>query len=205
MSTDDDHDVDQPRFDWRRAVDRLEAVNPDVKAFLDEQDRRDRLARTAPVAGPLQGLPVGVKDLYRVDGLPTRAGSTLPEELFAGEQSWIVSQVCGAGGVVLGKTAMDEFAYCEPPPTRNPLDLTRSPDGSSGGSAAAVAAGICPAALGSQTLHSTIGPASACGIVGYKPSFGRWPFDGVGLSASFDTLGFLADDLASLTRVVSVL
>ena len=195
--------ADRPR--WVESLEGIEAAEPEVLAFLDEPNRRARLSHDTARDGALQGLPLAVKDLYRVDGLPTRAGSALPAELFAGPESWIVTTLRTAGAVVMGKTAMDEFGYCEPPPTRNPRDLSRSPDGSSGGSAAAVAAGMCPVALGSQTLHSTIGPAAYCGVVGYKPSFGRWPFDGVGAAPSFDTLGFLAADVATTTRVASVL
>jgi Asp-tRNA(Asn)/Glu-tRNA(Gln) amidotransferase A subunit family amidase len=205
MST-ENNPGETPRAPWSDAVDRLDRINPDILAFHHEPDRRARLERESPPAtGALGGMPLGVKDLYRVDGLPTTAGSALPAELFAGEESWIVSTLKAAGAVILGKTQMDEFAYCEPPPTRNPRDLRRTPDGSSGGSAAAVAAGICPAALGSQTLHSTIGPAAACGIVGYKPTYGRWAFDGVPTSPSFDTLGFLAPDVDTITRVAAVL
>ena len=109
------------------------------------------------------------------------------------------------GAVVVGKTAMDEFGYSEPPLTRNPRDLTRTPGGSSGGSAAAVATGMCPVALGSQCLLSTIVPASYCGVVGYVPSYGRWPYDGVAGAPSLDTLGFLGQNVETVTRVVSVL
>lgn len=205
MTSSDNDAAGKYRASWVEAVERLDAANTTVLAFLDEPDRRERLARDVPPDGPLHGVPVGVKDLYRVDGLPTAAGSALPAELFEGAQSWIVSVMRSAGAVVLGKTAMDEFAYCEPPPTRNPRDLTRTPDGSSGGSAAAVAAGMCPLALGSQTLHSTIGPAAYCGVVGYKASFGRWPFDGVPAAPSFDTIGLLADDVATVTRAATEL
>lgn len=205
MMSSDNGSADQNGAGWEEAVDRLEAANSSVLAFLPELDVSDRLGSDVPADGPLHALPVGVKDLYRVDGLATTAGSVLPPELFEGEQSWIVSLLRAAGAVVLGKTAMDEFAYCEPPPTRNPRDLTRTPDGSSGGSAAAVAAGMCPLALGSQTLHSTIGPAAYCGVVGYKASFGRWPFDGVFAAPSFDTLGFLAADVATVTRAARLL
>ena len=204
MST-DDHRTDVSRPSWADAVDRLEAIDPTILAFHPEPDVRGRLARQSLPEGPLHGLPLGVKDLYRVDGLPTTAGSALPPELFDGEQSWVVSLLRDAGAFVLGKTAMDEFGFSEQPPTRNPRDLSRTPDGSSSGSAAAVAAGICSVALGSQSLHSTIGPAAYCGVVGYKPSYDRWPFDGVPMSPSFDTLGILGVDVQAVTEVASVL
>ena len=155
------------------------------------------------VAGPLRGIPVGVKDLYRVDDLPTQAGSRLPAQTFEGAESVVVSRLRAAGASILGKTAMDEFAYCEPPSTRNPRDLRRTPGGSSGGSAAAVAAGMCPLAIGSQTLQSTIVPASYCGVVGYKPTFDRIPFNGVALAPSFNTVGFLASSVETLRFAVA--
>ncbi|MFP5327699.1 MAG: amidase family protein, partial [Acidimicrobiia bacterium] len=110
-----------------------------------------------------------------------------------------------AGCSVVGKTAMDEFAYCEPPATTNPLDSTRTPGGSSGGSAAAVAAGMCDLAIGSQTLQSTIVPAAYCGIVGFKPTFDRLPFDGVPLAPSFDTVGLFTPTVADLVAAVAAL
>lgn len=145
---------------------------------------------------------MGVKDLYRVDGLSTRAGSELPAELFAGPQSTVVTALRAAGARIIGKTAMDEFAYCEPPPTMNPRDPRRTPGGSSGGSAAAVAAGMCPIAVGSQTLQSIIVPAAYCGVVGYKPTYERIPYDGIALSPSIDTVGFCADSIKTIQKVM---
>ena len=156
------------------------------------------MARSTPLA-------VGVKDLYRVEGVPTRAGSRLPASVFEGEESLVVKKLKQAGAVVLGKTAMDEFAYCEPPSTKNPHDLRRTPGGSSGGSAAAVAAGICRLAVGSQTLQSIVVPAAYCGVVGYKPTFERLEFDGIPLAPSIDTVGFLAPTVADLHTGVSAL
>jgi Asp-tRNA(Asn)/Glu-tRNA(Gln) amidotransferase A subunit family amidase len=187
------------------ALGRLERLDPELEAFLPEPDRRGRLSASAPVDGPLRAMPVGVKDLYRVDGLPTTAGSRLPSELFAGPESPIVTTLRGAGAVVLGMTTMDEFAYCEPPTTRNPRDLRRTPGGSSSGSAAAVAAGICPLAIGSQTLQSVLVPAAFCGVVGFKPTFGRVPFDGIALSPSIDTVGWFAPTVEGVRAVASTI
>ncbi|MGH2640240.1 MAG: amidase [Actinomycetota bacterium] len=187
------------------ALERLESIDPCIQAFVSEPTRRSRLESSSPADGPLHGVAVGIKDLYRVDGIPTRAGSQLPSEVFEGDESWIVTTLRDAGAVVLGKTALDEFAYCEPPPTKNPRDPERTPGGSSGGSAAAVASGICRLAVGSQTLQSVIVPASYCGIVGYKATFGRMPFDGIPLSPSMDTVGFLAPSVAGLRADVASL
>ena len=187
------------------ALERLESIDPSIEAFVSEPARRSRLESSPPGDGPLHGVAVAVKDLYRVDGIPTRAGSQLPAEVFEGDESWIVTTLRDAGAVVLGKTALDEFAYCEPPPTKNPRDPERTPGGSSGGSAAAVASEICRLAIGSQTLQSVIVPASYCGIVGYKATFGRIPFDGIPLSPSMDTVGFLAPSVAGLRADVASL
>lgn len=187
------------------ALERLESIDTSIRAFVDESNRRLRLEASPPAAGPLHGLAVGVKDLYRVEGLPTRAGSRLPASVFEGEESLVVKKLKHAGAVVLGKTAMDEFAYCEPPSTKNPRDRRRTPGGSSGGSAAAVAAGICRFAVGSQTLQSVVVPAAYCGVVGYTSTFGRLFFDGLPLAPSMDTVGFLASSVAELRTGVASL
>ena len=187
------------------ALERLESIDPSIEAFVPEPDRRSRLESSPPADGPLHGVAVGVKDLYRVDGLPTRAGSQLPAEVFEGEESSVVTALRHAGAVLLGKTALDEFAYCEPPPTKNPRDPRRTPGGSSGGSAAAVASGICRLAVGSHTLQSVVIPAAYCGIVGLKLTFGRLPFDGIPLSPSMDSVGFLAPSAAGLRADVASL
>jgi Asp-tRNA(Asn)/Glu-tRNA(Gln) amidotransferase A subunit family amidase len=142
---------------------------------------------------------VGVKDIYRVDGLPTRCGSALPEDLFEGPEACLVSWLKSQGALVLGKTVTTEFAYFEPGPTRNPQNPGHTPGGSSSGSAAAVAAGYCALALGSQTVGSVIRPAAFCGIVGFKPTHRRASLEGViPYSPSLDHAGWFvhqADDL----------
>src|SRR5215212_8063480 len=206
-----------PLADYVEQVERrVRSIDPHIRALLPESDRRERLLRDAarlqeryPGSAdrpPLFGVAVAVKDLFRVDGFPTRAGSTLPESLFAGPEASVVSTLRACGALILGKTAMDEFAYGAPPATRNPHNLAHTPGGSSGGSAAAVAAGFCPLALGTQTSRSVIGPAAFCGVVGFKPSFGRIPVDGiVPLSQSFDTVGLLTQDVASVTLAAGAL
>jgi len=195
-------------------LDRLDAVEGDVQAFLPENGRAERVATEAAEleaeygddAPALYGVPVGVKDIFHVDGLPTRAGSELPPEALAGSQAATVGALLDSGAILMGKTVTTEFAYFEPGPTRNPHDLDRTPGGSSSGSAAAVAAGEVPLALGSQTVGSVIRPASFCGVVGVKPSYDRLPLDGVfPLSPSADHVGFFTQDAAGARIAAEVL
>ncbi len=156
-------------------------------------------ASSATTGAALAGVPFGVKDLFAVDGYPTSAGSSLPPELFDNPESTAVRRLRDAGAVVLGKTKTDEFAYAAPPDTLNPLEHNHTPGGSSAGSAAAVASGMCPFALGTQTSRSIIAPASFCGIVGFKASHGRIPIDGVvPLSPSMDDVGILASTVSDI-------
>jgi Asp-tRNA(Asn)/Glu-tRNA(Gln) amidotransferase A subunit family amidase len=179
--------------------DRWHRIRREVSAL--EARTRDGADRPA-----LYGVAVGIKDCFRVDGLPTRAGSELPSELFGGSEASAVSTLRAAGAVILGKTAMDEFAYGEPARTRNPHNLAHTPGGSSSGSAAAVAAGLCPLALGTQTSRSVIGPAAFCGVVGFKPSFGRLGIEGVvPLAPSFDTVGMFTQDVAGMNLAAATL
>ena len=187
---------------------RLEEADAPIRSLMPEPGRAERLERAMATApnGPLHGLVVGVKDIFHVDGLPTTAGSTLPVEELAGPEAAAVSLLRGAGAVVLGKTVSTEFAFVEPGPTRNPRNLAHTPGGSSSGSAAAVAAGHCPLALGSQTVGSVIRPAAFCGVVGYKPSYGRISTAGmIPLAESFDTVGLLASNVSWVERAAVVL
>ena len=154
---------------------------------------------------PLFGIPVGIKDIFRVDGFPTRAGSQLPAELFIGFESDCARTLRSVGALILGKTVTTEFAYFEPGPTHNPCNLDYSPGGSSSGSAAAVAAGFCPMAIGTQTIGSTIRPAAFCGIVGFKSSYGRIPMTGAILcSQTFDHVGIFTRDVADMQMAASL-
>ncbi|MFC5233305.1 amidase [Pseudonocardia zijingensis] len=187
-------------------TDRIPDADTDLHAFVEETGRAERVA--AELDGiarrwpdpqhrpPLYGVPVGVKDVFRVDGLPTRAGSAVPAEVLAGPEATAVTRLRTAGAVVAGKTATTEFAYFAPGPTRNPHHPEHTPGGSSSGSAAAVAAGLVPLALGTQTVGSVVRPAAYCGCIGVKPTYGRVPCDGVVANApTFDTVGFFAADL----------
>ncbi len=188
--------------------DRIDAREPDVRALLPEADRRIRLLNEAArlSAGGLAGVPIGVKDIFRVAGFPTRAGAAVPLDGFAGPEASSVARLRQGGALILGKTITTEFAMVAPGATRNPHDLAHTPGGSSSGSAAAVAAGFTPLALGTQTISSTIRPAAYCGIVGFKPSFGRVPLDGVvPVSRSADTIGLFAQDVPGVALASSVL
>ncbi|HEX4524497.1 MAG TPA: amidase [Casimicrobiaceae bacterium] len=151
-------------------------------------------ARAAPPGeGPLAGALIGVKDIITTADFPTRYGADDAEERGRREDAWCVAQVRRLGATILGKTACTEFAYPVPGPTTNPHDATRTPGGSSGGSAAAVAAGFVSFAFGTQTAASTVRPASYCGVTGYKPSYGLLPLDGVqAISTTLDHLGIFA-------------
>lgn len=191
---------------------RYETVGPTIRAFVEEPDwdYLGGLAGSLPDRHddrpPLYGVPVGVKDIFHVDKYATRAGSGVPPEALAGPEASTVTALREAGAFTLGKTITAEFAYFEPGPTRNPHDPGRTPGGSSSGSAAAVAAGLCPLALGTQTVGSVIRPAGFCGIVGFKPSHGRVPIDGViPVAPSVDHVGWFTADVAGAELAASVL
>jgi len=195
--------------------DRVEAREGEIHALVPEAGRRERLRAEArgladayPDAAtrpPLYGALVGVKDFIHTHGFVTRAGSDVPPELFAGSEATVVSRLRAAGALVLGKTRTAEFATSTPPATRNPRNPAHTPGGSSSGSAAAVAAGYCPLALGTQTVGSVIRPAAFCGVVGFKPTYGRIPTAGVvPYSVSVDTVGLFAPTVADIRLVAPV-
>jgi Asp-tRNA(Asn)/Glu-tRNA(Gln) amidotransferase A subunit family amidase len=200
----------------RDVLARIEEAEPQVEALIPETGRAERLLGEAEALKaaspdpatrpPLFGVPVGIKDLIRVDGHPTRAGSALPAEAFEGPQASLVTRILDAGALVIGKTATDEFAYADPPPTKNPHDLARTPGGSSAGSAVLTALGLSPLCVGTQTARSVIAPASFCGVFALKPSHGRLPADGVfPLSPSMDVPGLFTQDPEGLAFAASVL
>jgi Asp-tRNA(Asn)/Glu-tRNA(Gln) amidotransferase A subunit family amidase len=166
---------------------RIAECDGDVRAWVE-------VAPQPPTGdGPLNGVPFGVKDIFETAGLATEYGSPL----FAGrkgrEDAAVVALFRSRGAVLIGKTQTTAFASFDPAPTRNPRVPGHTPGGSSAGSAAAVAAGMVPFAIGTQTLGSVIRPASYCGVCGFKPTFGRIPFDGaLPFAPSFDTVGFFA-------------
>ena len=194
----------------------LETIDKQIKSFLPERYRCDRVQNDLyhlfekfpdeKKRPPLFAIPVGIKDLFNVDGLPTQAGSKIPPEEFKGKEAKIVSQLKEAGAIILGKTVTTEFAYFTPGKTVNPHNPLHTPGGSSSGSAAAVAAGICPLAFGTQTIGSISRPASYCGVIGFKPSQGRLSTEGIFLFApSIDQAGYFTNDLQGAKIVASIL
>jgi len=196
--------------------DRIDAVESEVRALVPEPRRRDRLLREAAVLlerhphpdsrPPLWGVLVGVKDIFAVDGFATRGGSALPPQLFSMPEATSVVRLREAGALVLGKTVTTEFAFSDPGSTANPHNPQHTPGGSSSGSAAAVAAGYAPLAIGTQTVGSISRPAAFCGVVGFKPSHARVPTDGIlPVSKSIDQVGSFTQDAAGAALVASVL
>jgi Asp-tRNA(Asn)/Glu-tRNA(Gln) amidotransferase A subunit family amidase len=178
----------------------------DPAAALAAAERCDALLAEGGSSGPLHGLPVAVKDIIDTADMRTEYGG----EIFAGRRpmrdATVVRRLRAAGAVVLGKTVTSQYALFAPGPTRNPHDLAHTPGGSSSGSAAAVAAGFAPVALGTQTNGSVIRPASFCGIVGFKPSLGLLPRTGVLRHAALiDHPGVLARDVADAAFVVDAI
>lgn len=172
---------------------RIDAVDETLRAFIARLILPTALAQLSTLKGPLQGLPVAVKDIFDTCDLPTRYGSTLYPAEPARFDAAIVSTIRRAGGLVIGKSSTTEFAYLNPTTTLNPNAPGRTPGGSSAGSAAAVAAGLVPFAIGTQTGGSVIRPASYCGVTGFKPSFGLLPTPGLKcFSWSLDTVGLFA-------------
>lgn len=149
--------------------------------------------------GPLDGIPFGAKDIIETAGLATEYGSAIYKGRRGSRDAAIVRLLRERGAILLGKTQTTAFAWRTPAPTRNPRHLAHTPGGSSSGSAAAVAAGVIPIALGTQTLGSVLRPASYCGITGFKPGYGVLPLDGVlPCAPSLDTVGLFTHTPADM-------
>jgi Asp-tRNA(Asn)/Glu-tRNA(Gln) amidotransferase A subunit family amidase len=193
-------------------LERIRALEPKVQAwaFLDEEHAlsqaraADERKRSGEPIGPLHGVPVGLKDIIDTGDMPTENGTVLHQGRTPRHDATVVAMLRAAGAVMLGKTVTTECAYFAPGKTRNPHNPEHTPGGSSSGSAAAVAAGMVPLALGSQTNGSTIRPASFCGVYGYKPTHGLIPRHGIlELSRTLDHVGLFArsiDDIALLAE-----
>ena len=180
---------DTPREYLERCLARLEAFEPGVGAFVCHDIAAARTAANRSTArwrdgrplSPIDGMPLGIKDIIETADMPTEQGSPLFVGWHSGRDAASVAALREAGAVILGKVVTKEFAATEPRGTRNPWDSERTPGGSSSGSAAAVACGMVPAALGTQVVGSILRPASFCGCVGFKPSVG-----GINRSGSYD-------------------
>ena len=193
---------------------RIRERDPAIDAWvtLDEaralRSRRQCDARRSSGAerGALHGVPVGVKDIVATADLPTEMGSPIFKGHRPERDAVVVERLRGAGGFVLGKTVTTEFAFMQPGKTRNPWNAAHTPGGSSSGSAAAVAAGCVPLALGTQTNGSVIRPAAFCGVVGFKPSFGLLPYAGtLQFSATLDQAGTFTRTVADAALAASAL
>jgi Asp-tRNA(Asn)/Glu-tRNA(Gln) amidotransferase A subunit family amidase len=174
-------------------LDRIQAMDPSIHAWVQVLPQRSR------ARGELSEIPFGVKDIIETRGLATEYGSPVYKGRIGTADAAIVRTLRQRGAILLGKTQCASFAYRTPAPTRNPRDLEHTPGGSSSGSAAAVAAGMVPLALGTQTLGSVLRPASYCGVTGFKASYGLLPMEGVlPLAKSLDTLGFFTQTPADM-------
>ncbi len=196
-------------------VDRISQLEPSVQAWarlraeqaLSEAVQLDERLSRGERVGPLHGVPVGVKDIVYTAGTETSAGSPILAGFVPTYDATVVARLRRAGAVVLGKTVTTQFAFLDPGPTRNPWNLEHTPGGSSSGSAAAVACGMVPAAIGTQTVGSILRPAAYCGVVGLKPTYGRISRHGIlPLAWTLDHPGPFArtvEDVALLLEVLA--
>jgi len=192
----------------------IEAREPTLHAWahidaghaLAQAKAADAARAAGEACGPLHGVPVALKDIFDTADMPTECGTPLFAGRMPNRDSAAAERLRAAGAVILGKVVTAELATFTPGPTANPHDETRTPGGSSSGSAAAVAASMVPLALGSQTVGSTIRPASFCGVVGYKPTYGRVSRRGMlALSNTFDTVGLFARSLGDVALLFDAL
>ena len=195
-------------------LDRIAAMDDDVRAFvhldpdaaLMQAQALDERQRDGEPLGALHGVPVAIKDIFDTADYPTECGSPLLKGRRPREDAAAVAQLRAAGAVIIGKTVTTECAYYHPGPTRNPHDLTRTPGGSSSGSAAAVAAEMVPLAIGSQTNGSMIRPAAFCGVYGMKPTHGAISRRGaLTLSRALDHVGVFARTIGDVALMLDVL
>ena len=195
-------------------IDRINKFEKDVKAWayldkkllLEKAEEADNHRRSGKNTGILHGIPVALKDIVGTFDMPTECGTVLRKGKTQSQNAEIVDLLKSEGAIIMGKTATSELAYLGPPATRNPHDYNRTPGGSSSGSAAVIASHMAPLSIGSQTGGSVIRPASYCGVVGYKPSYGLISRNGVlRTSYSLDHIGVFGktvEDVALLAKVL---
>ena len=193
-------------------IERIEKFEKDVKAWqyfdkkklLEKAVEADEYRKSGKPLGSLHGLPIAVKDIIGTFEMPTECGSPLRKKMPSSQDSEIVNLLKIEGAIVMGKTVTTELAYFHPGKTTNPHDNTRTPGGSSSGSAAVIAAHMAPLSIGTQTNGSVIRPASYCGVVGYKPSYGLISRSGaLKTSEKLDTIGVYGksvEDVALLAK-----
>ncbi len=178
----------------------------DKKVLLEKAAEADEHRKSGKPVGPLHGVPIAVKDIIGTVDMPTECGTVIRKGKSYSQNAEIVDLLHSSGAIVMGKTATSELAYLGPPSTTNPHDKARTPGGSSSGSAASVASFMAPASIGSQTGGSIIRPASYCGVVGYKPTYGLISRNGVlRTSYSLDHMGVFGrkvEDVAMLAKVL---
>jgi Asp-tRNA(Asn)/Glu-tRNA(Gln) amidotransferase A subunit family amidase len=198
----------------RALLERIASHENTVQAFqwidparaLDLARRADRRLQSGEASGPLQGIPIGIKDIIATEGVPTTMGSPIFDGHVPDRSAALVHRAEAAGAFVLGKTVTTEFAFYTPGKTRNPWNPAHTPGGSSSGSAAAVAMGFLPGAVGTQTNGSVIRPAAFCGVVGYKPTAGRISLAGVHpFSPSLDQAGVFARSVSDAALLAAAL
>ena len=198
----------------KQYIDRIKEFEKDVKAWahfdkkelLEKAEEADQYRKSGKPLGSLHGLPVAVKDIIGTLDMPTECGTVIRKKMTGSQEAEVVNLLKIAGAIVMGKTETTELAYFHPGKTANPHDYSRTPGGSSSGSAAAVASHMAPLSIGSQTNGSVIRPASYCGVVGYKPSYGLISRSGVlKQSDKLDHIGVFGksvEDVALLTKVL---
>ena len=195
-------------------IERIKKFEKDVKAWahfdkkvlLEKAAEADDHRKSGKPLGLLHGVPIAVKDIIGTVDMPTECGTVIRKGKSYSQNAEIIDLLHASGAIVMGKTATSELAYLGPPNTTNPHDKSRTPGGSSSGSAACIASFMAPASIGSQTGGSVIRPASYCGVVGYKPSYGLISRNGVlRSSSSLDQIGMFGrkvEDVAMLAKVL---
>jgi len=198
----------------RALLDRIRANEDRIQAFewldfaraIELSRKADEKLESGASVGPLHGTGIGIKDIIETKNIPTTMGSVIYKNFIPDRSSGVVRHIETAGAFVMGKTVTSEFAFFTPGKTRNPWNTDHTPGGSSSGSAAAVAMGFLPGAVGTQTNGSVIRPAAFCGVVGYKPTAGIIPLDGIHpFSPSLDQVGVFARSVPDAVLLAAVL